>query len=205
MRFATLLAILLVVPAGAAFGGMHRVREDSVSVTTKDRHCPKNCTGWAGKQPTLKLVLKMSKEDANRGYYYRDPNALCEGSACGWKDLGRPRTSDNGTTVTVAYRTWSRPVDIVLAAEVWVNDDTNSWPAPDAQSATGIRPNAKAQASEGAVAGEEKKQTTTRKKCGPGTYDPERECCCCPNLDQDPGHCVVKSNGWNQSCIVVCE
>lgn len=43
---------------------------------------------------------------------------------------------------------------------------------------------------------------TKRQRCGASSYDPNTQCCCCPN--GNPNNCYPKDNSFQQDCYYVC-
>jgi len=115
-----LFCIAILIPA-AAYAKVSCLFKDSTSVSTPNRHCSKHCGRHADNQPVETLKINLSKEWRDKGAFYKNATARCEGgNGCGYISVGKPRTFNSGKSVDVSYKTWSIPVKIVVEADVCI-------------------------------------------------------------------------------------
>lgn len=98
-----------------SFEVVHRrfepVGTKSVTVTTEDRHCSRNCEG----EPTRKNY--STSLSADPGLMLNNPRLVCHGASCPWSGVLYVRLEQANQRAVGSWDVWSRPMTWELTAE----------------------------------------------------------------------------------------
>lgn len=92
--------------------------EDSKTVTSPDRHCPKNCGGHHNNYGFTPMELRLPKQWKEIGAFYQGAQLTCTGTGCGWMETSAASISEAGSKVTASWKTWGRSAQFTLKARV---------------------------------------------------------------------------------------
>jgi hypothetical protein len=128
--FAAISSITLAFWASNANAGIECITKVSNSVKTPDFHCAKHCSDWANTRPLQSLTLEMDKKWKNMGAFFKNSTATCTGGAlCAFASIPNPAISSDAESVTLTFKTWSRPVVVAISADICVmNKDVPAVP-----------------------------------------------------------------------------
>ena len=114
------VAAFLLISPNIGHAGKVCLFPHTISHTSNDRHCDDGCGGWRERQSVTSVNLAMPSEWAEKGAFFNNPRARCNGVGCAWAELYEPTIAQVGQAVRVSYLHWGRPINVVVEADICI-------------------------------------------------------------------------------------